>query len=219
MINAPLPSGTPVRLNLLPFPLTPQTFASKPSVLKAENPVEEEVESLANSCKSLKFSTSQSEVREDRMLLNPAASTAVELPVDLREWKAQVVEQVISESVFHLAPGLLLLEEVAVAALVLDQEAEQEEAWLVPPVKPGRDLAAWGDLSPQEVWVGQQMVKVHQALKVIGESEVLEDMVPCTAVVEAAAVTTVAVAVELMLTHAAPTLAAVAVDLHTPTQV
>jgi hypothetical protein len=39
-----------------------------------------------------------------------------------------VVEQVISESDTHLAPGLLLPEAAAVVALVLDLEAEQEEA-------------------------------------------------------------------------------------------
>jgi hypothetical protein len=79
----------------------PQTFASKLSVRKVVNPVEEEVASPANSPKYLKFSTSQSEVLEVRTLPNPAASTEVELQVDLREWKAPVVEQVISESVFH----------------------------------------------------------------------------------------------------------------------
>jgi hypothetical protein len=79
----------------------PQTFASKLSVRKVVNPVEEEVASPANSPKCLKFSTSQSEVLEVRTLPNPAASTEVELQVDLREWKAPVVEQVISESVSH----------------------------------------------------------------------------------------------------------------------
>ncbi len=39
-----------------------------------------------------------------------------------------MVEQVISESGTHLAPGLLLPVVVAVVALDLDQEAEQEEA-------------------------------------------------------------------------------------------
>jgi hypothetical protein len=114
---------------------------------------------------------------------------------------------------------LLLPEAVAVAALVLDQEAEQEVAWLVPPVKPGRDLAAWGDLSPQEVWVEQQMVKVHQALKVIGVSEVLEAMAHSTEVAVAVAVTMAVAAVAQTLTHAAPTPEAAVVDLHTPTQV
>jgi hypothetical protein len=79
----------------------PQTFASKLSVRKVVNPEVAAVASPANSPKYLKFSTSQSEVLEARMLPNLAASTAVELPVDLREWKAPVVEQVISESVFH----------------------------------------------------------------------------------------------------------------------
>jgi hypothetical protein len=67
-------------------------------------------------------------VLEVRTLPNPVASTAVVLPVDLREWKARVVEQVISESVIRLAPGLLLPEAAAVVALDLDQVAEQEEA-------------------------------------------------------------------------------------------
>ena len=62
------------------------------------------------------------------MLPNPVASTAVELPEDLREWKAPVVEQVISESDTRLAPGLLLPVAAAVVALVLVQEGEQEEA-------------------------------------------------------------------------------------------
>jgi hypothetical protein len=90
--------------------------------------VEEEVASPANSPKYLKFSTSQSGVLEVRTLPNPVASTAVELPVDLREWKAPVVEQVTSESVTRLALGLLLPEAAAVVALDLDQVAEQEEA-------------------------------------------------------------------------------------------
>ena len=62
------------------------------------------------------------------MLQQPAVSTAVELPEDRREWKARVVEQVISESVTRLALGLLLPEAAAVVALDLDQVVEQEEA-------------------------------------------------------------------------------------------
>jgi hypothetical protein len=85
------------------------------------------------------------------MLPNPAASTEVEQLEDRREWKAPVAEQVISESDIHLAPGLLLPAAAAVVALVLDQEAEQEVAWLVPTVKPARDLAAWAALSRPEV--------------------------------------------------------------------
>jgi hypothetical protein len=84
------------------------------------------------------------------MLQNPAVSTAAEQQVDLRELKAPVAEQVISESDTHLAPGLLL-PAAAVVALVLDQAAEQEVAWLVPTVKPARDLAAWAALSRPEV--------------------------------------------------------------------
>jgi hypothetical protein len=49
------------------------------------NPVEAVVESLANSRKCLKFSTSQLAVLEVRTQPNPVASTAVELPEDLRE--------------------------------------------------------------------------------------------------------------------------------------
>jgi hypothetical protein len=79
----------------------PQTFASKLSVRKVVSPEVVAVASPANSPKYLKFSTSQSEVLEARMLPNPAASTAVEQLEDRREWKAPVVEQVISESVFH----------------------------------------------------------------------------------------------------------------------
>jgi hypothetical protein len=197
----------------------PQTFASKPSVRKVVNPVEEEVASPANSPKYLKFSTSQSEVREAQMLPNPAASTAVELPVVLREWKAPVVEQVISESVTRLAPGLLLPEAVAVAALVLAQEAEQEEAWLVPTVKPARDLEDWVVPSQPEVWVVQHTVMALLAPQVIGESEVLVAMVHCTEVAVAVAVTMAVVAVAQTLTHAAPMPEAAVVDLHTPTQV
>jgi hypothetical protein len=85
------------------------------------------------------------------MLQSPAVSTAAEQQVDLRELKAPVAEQVISESDTHLAPGLLLPAEAAVVALVLDQAAEQEVAWLVPTVKPARDLAAWAALSRPEV--------------------------------------------------------------------
>jgi hypothetical protein len=195
----------------------PQTFASKPSVRKVVNPVEEEVASPANSPKYLKFSTSQSEVREAQMLPNPAASTAVELPVVLREWKAPVVEQVISESVTRLAPGLLLPEAVAVAALVLAQEAEQEEAWLVPTVKPARDLEDWVVPSQPEVWVVQHTVMALLAPQVIGESEVLVAMVHCTAAAVAVAVTTAVAVVAQTLTHAAPMPEAAVVDLHTPT--
>ena len=61
------------------------------------------------------------------------------------------------------------------------------------------------------------MVMAPQVLKVIGESEALEVMAPC--MVAAVAVTTAAVVVVQMLTHAAPMLAVAAVDLHTPTQV
>jgi hypothetical protein len=197
----------------------PQTFASKPSVRKVVNPVEEEVASPANSPKYLKFSTSQSEVREAQMLPNPAASTAVELPVVLREWKAPVVEQVISESVTRLAPGLLLPEAAAVAALVLDQEAEQEEAWLVPTEKPARDLEDWVVPSQPEVWVVQHTVMALLAPQVIGESEVLVAMAPSTEVAVAVAVTMAVVAVAQTLTHAAPMPEAAVVDLHTPTQV
>jgi hypothetical protein len=195
----------------------PQTFASKPSVRKVVNPVEEEVASPANSPKYLKFSTSQSEVREAQMLPNPAASTAVELPVVLREWKAPVVEQVISESVTRLAPGLLLPEAVAVAALVLAQEAEQEEAWLVPTVKLARDLEDWVVPSQPEVWVVQHTLMALLAPQVIGESEVLVAMVHCTAAAVAVAVTTAVAVVAQTLTHAAPTPEAAVVDLHTPT--
>jgi hypothetical protein len=137
-------------------------------VRKVVNPEEVAVASPANSPKYLKFSTSQSEVREDRMLPNPVASTAVELPVDLREWKAPVVERAISESDTRLAPGLLLPAAAAVAALVLDQEAEQEAAWLVPTEKPARDLADWVVPSQPEVWVEQHMVMAPQVPKVIG---------------------------------------------------
>jgi hypothetical protein len=55
------------------------------SALKAVKPVAEEDESLVNSRKSLKFSTSQSVVRVARMLQSPVASMAVELLGDLRE--------------------------------------------------------------------------------------------------------------------------------------
>jgi hypothetical protein len=79
----------------------PQTFASKLSVRKVVNPEVAAVASPANSPKYLKFSTSQSEVLEVRMLPNPAASTAVEQLEDRRESKAPAVEQVISESVSH----------------------------------------------------------------------------------------------------------------------
>jgi hypothetical protein len=197
----------------------PQTFASKPSVRKVVNPEEAAVASPANSPKYLKFSTSQSEVLEAQMLPNPAASTAVEQQVVLREWKAPVVEQVISESDTRLAPGLLLPEVAAVAALVLDQEAEQEEAWLVPTEKPARDLEDWVVLSQPEVWVVQHMVMAPLVPQVIGESEVLEAMAHFTEVAVAVAVTTAVAVVEQMLTHAAPTPEAAVVDLHTPTQV
>jgi hypothetical protein len=49
-------------------------------------------------------------------------------------------------------------------------------------------------------------------------SEALEDMVLCTAAVAEAADTTAVAEVALIPTHAAPMLAAVVVDLHTPTQ-
>jgi hypothetical protein len=55
------------------------------SALKAVKPVAEEDESLANSRKSLKFSTSQSVVRVARMLQSLVASMAVEQLGDLRE--------------------------------------------------------------------------------------------------------------------------------------
>jgi hypothetical protein len=197
----------------------PQTFASKLSVRKVVNPVEEEVASPANSPKYLKFSTSQSEVLEAQMLPNPAASTAVEQQVVLREWKVPVVEQAISESDTRLAPGLLLPAAAAVAALVLDQEAEQEEAWLVPTEKPARDLEDWVVPSQPEVWVVQHMVMAPQAPKVIGVSEVLVAMAPSTEVAVAVAVTMAVVAVAQTLTHAAPMPEAAVVDLHTPTQV
>jgi hypothetical protein len=103
--------------------------------------------------------------------------------------------------------------------LALVQEAELEVAWLGPTAKLARDLEVWVDLSPPAVWVGQQMVKALQALKVIWESEALEDMAPCMAAVEVAAVSTaVAVAVQT-LTLAAPMPAVAVVDLHTPTQI
>jgi hypothetical protein len=51
-------------------------------VLKEENPVAEEEELPEHSWKSLKFCTSQSAVREARMLQNLVASTAVEQPGD-----------------------------------------------------------------------------------------------------------------------------------------
>ena len=153
------------------------------------------------------------------MLPNPAASTAVELPVDLREWKAPVVEQVISESVFHLAPGLLLPEEVAVAALVLDQEAELEEAWLVPTEKPDRDLEDWVVPSQPEVWVVQHMAMAPLVPQVIGESEAPVAMGHSTEVAVAVEVTTAVAVVAQTLTHAAPTPEAAVVVLHTPTQV
>jgi hypothetical protein len=114
---------------------------------------------------------------------------------------------------------LLLPEEAAVAALVLDQEAEQEEAWLVPTEKPARDLEDWEVPSQPEVWVVQHMVMAPQVPKVIGVSEVLEAMAHCTEVAVAVAVTMAVAAVALTLTHAAPTPEAVVVDLHTPTQV
>jgi hypothetical protein len=141
----------------------------------------------------------------------------VELPVVLREWKAPVVEQVISESVTRLAPGLLLPEAVAVAALVLAQEAEQEEAWLVPTVKPARDLEDWVVPSQPEVWVVQHTVMALLAPQVIGESEVLVAMVHCTEVAVVVAVTTAVAVVAQTLTHAAPMPEAAVVDLHTPT--
>jgi hypothetical protein len=195
----------------------PQTFASKPSVRKVVNPEVAAVASPANSPKYLKFSTSQSGVLEVRTLPNPVASMAVEQQVVLREWKAPVVEQVISESVTRLAPGLLLPEAAAVAALVLDQEAEQEEAWLVPTEKPARDLEDWVVLSQPEVWVVQHMVMAPLVPQVIGESEALVAMAHSTEVAVAVAVTTAVAVVEQMLTHAAPMPAAAAVDLHTPT--
>jgi hypothetical protein len=197
----------------------PQTFASKLSVRKVVNPVEEEVASPANSPKYLKFSTSQSEVLEAQMLPNPAASTAVEQQVVLREWKVPVVEQAISESDTRLAPGLLLPAAAAVAALVLDQEAEQEAAWLVPTEKPARDLADWVVPSQPEVWVVQHMVMALLVPQVIGESEVLEAMAHCTEVAVVVAVTTAVAVVAQTLTHAAPMPEAAVVDLHTPTQV
>jgi hypothetical protein len=51
--------------------------------------------------------------------------------------------------------------------LALVQEAELEVAWLGPTAKLARDLEVWVHLSPPAVWVGQQMVKALQALKVI----------------------------------------------------
>jgi hypothetical protein len=63
------------------------------------------------------------------------------------------------------------------------------------------------------------MVKAPQALKEIWESEALGDLAPCTAVAVAVAVTTAAVVVEQIPTHAAPMPVVVAVDLHTPIQV
>ena len=153
------------------------------------------------------------------MLPNPAASTAVEQQVVLREWKAPVVERAISESDTRLAPGLLLPAAAAVAALVLDQEAELEEAWLVPTEKPARDLADWVVPSQPEVWVVQHMVMAPQVPKVIGESEVLVAMAHCTEVAVAVAATTAVVAVAQTLTHAAPMPEVAVVDLHTLTQV
>jgi hypothetical protein len=112
-----------------------------------------------------------------------------------------------------------LLGEEAVVDLALVQEAEQEVAWLGPTAKLAKALEAWVDLSPPAVWVGQQMAKALQALKVIGESEALEDMVPCMAVVEAAVVTTAVAAAVQTLTLVAPMPAVEVVDLHTPTQI
>jgi hypothetical protein len=112
-----------------------------------------------------------------------------------------------------------LLAAAAVVDLALVQEAELEVAWLGPTAKLARDLEVWVDLSPPAVWVGQQMVKALQALKVIWESEALEDMVQCMAAVEVAAVTTVVAAAVRTLTLVAPMLAVAVVDLHTPTQI
>jgi hypothetical protein len=143
----------------------------------------------------------------------------VEQLEDLREWKAPVVELATSESVFHLAPGLLLPEVAGVAALVLDQEAEQEEAWLVPTEKPDRDLEDWVVLSQPEVWVVQHTVMAPLVPQVIGESEVLVVLGHSTEVAVAVAVTTAVAVVAQTLTHAAPTPEAAVVDPHTLTQV
>jgi hypothetical protein len=114
----------------------------------------------------------------------------------------------------------LLLPEVAgVAALVLDQEAEQEEAWLVPTEKPDRDLEDWVVLSQPEVWVVQHTVMAPLVPQVIGESEVLVVMGHSTEVAVAVAVTTAVAVVAQTLTHAAPTPEAAVVDPHTLTQV
>jgi hypothetical protein len=114
---------------------------------------------------------------------------------------------------------LLLPEAAAVAALVLDQEAEQEEAWLVPTEKPARDLEDWVVPSQPEVWVVHHMVMAPQVPKVIGVSEVRVAMAPSTEVAVAVAVTMAVVAVAQTLTHAAPMPEVAVVDLHTPTQV
>jgi hypothetical protein len=101
----------------------------------------------------------------------------------------------------------------------LDQEAEQEAAWLVPTEKPARDLADWVVPSQPEVWEEQHMVMAPQVPKVIGESEAPVAMAHCTEVAVAVAVTTAVAVVAQTLTHAAPMPEAAVVDLHTPTQV
>jgi hypothetical protein len=101
----------------------------------------------------------------------------------------------------------------------LDQEAEQEAAWLVPTEKPARDLADWVVPSQPEVWVVQHTVMALLVPQVIGESEVLVAMAHCTEVAVVVAVTTAVAVVAQTLTHAAPTPEAAVVDLHTPTQV
>ena len=104
-----------------------------------------------------------------------------------------------------------------VVALDLDQAAEQEEASLLPTVKPARDLEDWVGRSQLEVWVVQLMVMAPLVPQVTGESEAPEAMAHFTAVAVAVAVTMAVAVAEQMLTHAAPMPEAAVVDLHTPT--
>jgi hypothetical protein len=102
---------------------------------KVEVPVDE---SLEASMRFLLSSTSQSVVQGARTLANLVGSTVAEMQVDPQESKALAVEQVTSELVTLLAPGLLSPAVAVVAALDLEQVVELEAVWLVPTEEPAK---------------------------------------------------------------------------------
>ena len=129
-----------------------------------------------------------------------------------------MVEQAISESAIHLAPGLLLPAAEAAVVLDLDQAEAQAEAWLVLTARPVRVQEAWVVLSLMEDWAELTMVKELQAPPVTGELEAPEAMAHSTAVaVEAADTTAAAAEARTKIPVALMPVAVVAVP-HTPTQ-